>query len=665
VAFSLFGKKEEPAKKPGPAAKAPAAGAAKPGAGAPAASKPGVTLPPQKPVGTAAKPVAPAAPAAGRPAPRPATPSVGPAADDGDDLDFTSESDAPAPASPASAPAKPAAAQAAAKDAHVEVGDDAAAAIASAVASLLPFEDEPPPPPKVEAPTPVASALAELLAPEEAPPPVQAKAAAPAAKPAAAAAPTPTPAPKPAPAPAPKAELPPLDPGSLGKPKAAGPAIEKTWMPEGRSLTPEKAAAPKVAPPSAAPARPRGTASAGPSAAPTLAPAKPAPAPAAEAKPAAAPAAAPIAAPVAPPKAAPAAAPVAEAKPAAKVAAPAPAVPVEAIIPELKPPAPIEQAAMQFANGQADAAGKSLKAAIAANNIGESIAQAWLMLFDLYQVLGRREDHDNLALEYVVKFERSAPAWRDEPKESAKDMSMQRGMGSNFALTGSLSAASKAEIEQLQKGAEKGALLRIEFSKLKDVDAAGAQLLLDTLKAFAKARRELVLSNHKTLLDLLAAKAEMGNKDKPQVYWMLMLALYQVLGLETEFDDTALNFAITYELSPPSFEAPAKTAKAEAAAPEAVSSTDDGAIVLAGELCGSDDDELTRLAKSAAARADVIIDMAQVKRVDAVAANAMLTVVTALADARKPVQIRLANELINALFQVIGMTQYAKLVRRR
>jgi ABC-type transporter Mla MlaB component len=538
---------------------------------------------------------------------------------------------------------------------HVEVGDDAAAAIASAVASLLPFEDEPPPPPKVEAPTPVASALASLLEPE-APPPVQEKAAAPAATPAAA------PKAAPAAAPAPKAELPPLDPGSLGKPKAAGPAIEKTWMPEGRSLAPEKAAAPKVAAPPAAPARPRGTASAGPTAAPNLAPAKPAPAPVAEAKSVAAPAVAPAAAPAAPPKAAPAAAPAAEAKPAAKVPA---AALVEAIIPELKPPAPIEQAAMQFANGQADAAGKSLKAAIAANNIGESIAQAWLMLFDLYQVLGRREDHDNLALEYVVKFERSAPAWRDEPKQSAKDMSLQRGMGSHFALTGSLSAASKAEIEQLQKGAEKGALLRIEFSKLKDVDAEGAQLLLDTLKAFAKARRELVLSNHKTLLDLLAAKAEMGNKDKPQVYWMLMLALYQVLGLETEFDDAALNFAITYELSPPSFEAPTKAAKAEAAAPEAAAGEDDGAIVLAGELCGSDDDELARLAKSAAGRADVIIDMAQVKRVDTVAANAMLTVVTALAGAQKPVQIRLANELINALFQVIGMTQFAKLVRRR
>jgi hypothetical protein len=103
-------------------------------------------------------------------------------------------------------------------------------------------------------------------------------------------------------------------------------------------------------------------------------------------------------------------------------------------------------------------------------------------------------------------------------------------------------------------------LLRIEFSKLKDVDEEGAQLLLDALKAFGKARRELVLSNHNTLLELLAAKTELGNKDNPQVFWMLLLALYQVLGLQTEFDDVALNFAITYELSPPAFEEPAKAA---------------------------------------------------------------------------------------------------------
>jgi len=144
---------------------------------------------------------------------------------------------------------------------------------------------------------------------------------------------------------------------------------------------------------------------------------------------------------------------------------------------------------------------------------------------------------------------------------------------------------------------------------------------------------------------------------------MLLLALYQVLGLQTEFDDVALNFAITYELSPPAFEEPAKAATTEVAAAE--ENNDDDAIALAGELCGSEDDELARFAKSAQARDDIVIDMAHVKRVDSAAAGEMLKTITALAAAGKPVQVRFANELVNALFQVLGVTRYAKLIRRR
>jgi ABC-type transporter Mla MlaB component len=610
-----------------------------------------------------------------------------PTGDAEDDLDFTdlfSESspvsvEAPIPIltpTPAKPSAKAPAAKAKPDD---DLGADAAAAIASAVASMF---DETPPPATAKAVPPAASPTPPA---KPAAPPAQAKAA-----PAAPAAPAKAAAP--AAKAAPSADLPGLDPGDLGKPKSGAPAIEKTWMPEGRSLAPEKPAATKAPAAPAAPTRPRGSASAGPSAPPTLAPAgaKPA-APAAEA-PTAAPAAAPAAeakpapaaalTPAAPPKAAPpktvapaaapvaaaAPAPVAEAKPAAAPVAEAkPAGPVPIEYPaEPKLPMALEQAALQFANGQAEAAVKALKAAILANNPGEAGAQAWLMLFDLYQVQGNHEAHEALSLEFVVKFERSAPAWRDEPREAAKDMSMQRGLGSYFALTGSLSAASKEEIDKLRKGAEKGDLLRIEFSKLKEVDEEGAQMLLDTLKALAKAKRELVLSSHKTLLNLLALKTEVGNKENPQVYWMLLLALYQVLGLGAEFDDVALNFAITYELSPPSFEEPAKAAKAEveSAASQATES-DDGAIVLTGELTGGDEDELAKFARRIATLEDVTIDMGRVKRVDSVAANVMLTSITELAAAGRPVQIRFANELIKALFQVVGITRYASMIRRR
>ena len=328
------------------------------------------------------------------------------------------------------------------------------------------------------------------------------------------------------------------------------------------------------------------------------------------------------------------------------------------------PPA-IRQAAVLYANGQSEGAVNALKTAIAGTELGDAAAQAWLMLFDLYQLQGHKELHDALALEFVVKFECSAPSWRELAAESGKDASMQRGMGSSFPLSGVLSAASAAEIEKLQKAAEKGPLLRIEFGKLAAVDVDGAKLLLDALKGLVKAKREMLLSNHATLVQVLAAKTEVGNKENSQVFWMLLLELYQVLGLQTEFDDVAVNFAITYELSPPAFEERTKPAKAETAVAEDDAAAGDDAIVLGGEICSNEDDELTKLAKAAATRSEVVIDMMRVKRVDSAAAAVMLETIKGLAGARKAVSIRAANELVSALFQVVGISRYAKLVKRR
>ena len=632
MAFSIFGKKDEPEKKNEPAAKKEpvAEKPAGPETISPAAAK-------QLPGKAAVTPPKAASTAAKVPAAKESTP-----VEEDDDLDFTSLL--------GSTPAKAA-------------GTPEAPAVAPRTAA-------PAPPPVAKAPVPQAktpAAAPAAKAPPAAAPAGKAPPAAPAAKtPPAAPVAKPPPAATPSTPPPAKAVAPSggdlgsIDPGTLGTGAKSGPAtFEKTWMPEGRALAPEKQAAPKpVAPQAAPPARPRGTASAGPTA-PPLAAAAPKPAVAAVA-PAARPpvvgvavkstvsAAIPVASLVAPPVAGP-------------DTQPAENPPIEVSVPEIALPPAIEQAAVLFANGQAEAAVNALKGAIAANDLGEAALQAWLMLFDLYQLQGRKDEHEALALEFVVKFERSAPAWRDEPKH-AKDPALQRGAGSYFALTGELSAASAPEIAQLAKLAEKNPILRIEFGNLKGVDAAGAQFLLDTLKGFGNSNRELILSNHTTLVDLLAGKAEVGRKEEPQVYWMLLLELFQVLGLQTEFDDTALNFAITYEVSPPSFEELAKPAKAET--PSAMDEVGEDGFVMSGEICGSDEGQFAALVKYVANRDDVVIDMGRAKRVDFVAAGAMLNAITGLAGSGKTVQIRSANELIGALFQVVGISRLARLVKR-
>ncbi|HEY6720017.1 MAG TPA: hypothetical protein VI363_00115, partial [Burkholderiales bacterium] len=71
----------------------------------------------------------------------------------------------------------------------------------------------------------------------------------------------------------------------------------------------------------------------------------------------------------------------------------------------------IEETAILFANGQSEQALSALSRSVREEDLGAAALQAWLMLFDLYQYLGSREEFEALALEFVVKFERSPPAW--------------------------------------------------------------------------------------------------------------------------------------------------------------------------------------------------------------------------------------------------------------
>ena len=51
-----------------------------------------------------------------------------------------------------------------------------------------------------------------------------------------------------------------------------------------------------------------------------------------------------------------------------------------------------------------------------------------------------------------------------------------------------------------------------------------------------------------------AAKA--GEKSVDVAVWLLLLDLYQMLGLQNEFEEAAVDYAVTYEVSPPSWETP-------------------------------------------------------------------------------------------------------------
>jgi anti-anti-sigma regulatory factor len=329
-------------------------------------------------------------------------------------------------------------------------------------------------------------------------------------------------------------------------------------------------------------------------------------------------------------------------------------------------PGVIEEGAILFANGQADQALARLEAALAGESLGAWQLQTWLMLFDLYQHLGQKARFEERALDFVVKFERSPPVWTDAPKADKAPSALRTGGAAHVSLSGTLSAASANALEQLRKMAERQPKLRVDFTKLQGVDADGCRLLLDALKALKKAKKEVYFSGEAQGLKLLRELAKPGDPSTDQAVWQLLLELYQQLGLQNEFEEAAVDFAVTYELSPPSWEAPPPKAKAAPppVEPEPAAAPED-AFYFEGEVAGANDALFNELTDYAQAANPIVIDMSRTRRIDFVNAGRLLNTLEKLASAERSIVIRGVGEMVAALLSVMRITKLARVIPRK
>lgn len=329
-------------------------------------------------------------------------------------------------------------------------------------------------------------------------------------------------------------------------------------------------------------------------------------------------------------------------------------------------PPVLEEGAILFANGQADQALNRLEAALSGESLGAWQLQVWLMLFDVLQHLGQKARYEEKALEFVVKFERSAPAWTDAPKAEKAPAIMRTGGAAHVALSGTLSAASANALEQLRKMADRQPKLRIDFAKLQGVDDDGARLLHGVLVALKKAKKQVYFSGEAQGLKLLRERAKPGDPSVNQAAWQLLLELYQQLGLQDEFEEAAVDFAVTYEVSPPSWETPPpKTGPPPAADPPEADAAPSDAYYMEGDVAGSNDVLFNDLAAYAETANPIVIDMSRTRRVDFVNAGRLLNSLEKLKASDRPIVIRGVGEMVAALLAVMRITKIARVIPRK
>ena len=330
-----------------------------------------------------------------------------------------------------------------------------------------------------------------------------------------------------------------------------------------------------------------------------------------------------------------------------------PAAPVRAPL----PPA-LEEAATMYAAGRELDAMRRLEAAIkTGEDLGDAAMRAWGGLFEVLQALGRRPAFDALALTFARRFEKSPPAW-SAVADGTHAASETAGGRAHVALSGVLNAGVGEVLKQTMKLAATSTMVRMDLAKLGDADNDGATLLLRAMAALKKAKREVVFGSPEHLAQILAAKLVPGER-RDEAMWLLLLELYQQAFRQHAFDEAAVNYAVTFEVSPPSWEALPLRAEAPAqAAPKAEG------FVLRGQMLGATAADFAPLEAALVGHEEFDIDAHNLVRIDAGSANHLLAVLARLHAAGKRLRITGLSTLVTAYLEMLGFADVAELRAR-
>ena len=337
----------------------------------------------------------------------------------------------------------------------------------------------------------------------------------------------------------------------------------------------------------------------------------------------------------------------------------------------------IEQAAILYANDESEAASAVLAQAIRDGQLGAAAMQAWRMLLDVHQFLGRKDEFETLAIEFAARFETSPPAWRNDVGPATEPERATAGVRPSVVLPAALDTASAARtVEAIERAAQRGRGLTVDCRAVRSIDGQGAVVLRAAFERLELDTQLAVFVMPETLVDAVRATVQTGRRDADASAWLLLLDLLRLLGQQAEFEDVSIDYCITYEVSPPSWtptpvhmscdNAPIQAPAAVAPPPAAdTSSLRADAYALAGDLRGAADAELAALRAHAERHAHVYVNCRDLRRLDFVAAGQVLNLVTELRAVGRTFEFGELSHLVAALFAVMGLHELATITLRR
>jgi ABC-type transporter Mla MlaB component len=359
----------------------------------------------------------------------------------------------------------------------------------------------------------------------------------------------------------------------------------------------------------------------------------------------------------------------------------------------------LEEAAIRFANGDDAGAEAGLLSALQASDVAPESADRWAAaLFDLYRATGQQSSFDSVAIDYAMRFGRSAPAWFSLPDLLGGIMPLPKRQEVAAATTDravvwecpvALNVVSMQGL--LDCAASSTVSLQLHWSQMHSITPDAAKLLADLFTRWCSERVRLHMAGFEALDRTLRALTPSGDKSVEPYWWRLRLDALRILRLQDEFELAALDYCVTFEVSPPPWkdalcelvhggvsaqvsglhrlgnevDRTATTDFFKAITVRAgVESLPASRVELNGEILGDAAQALDDLQAGLKGADRLVISCSRLIRVDFSAAGSILNWVAVRESEGCHVQFRDVPRLVAAFFSVIGINEHARVVVR-
>lgn len=356
----------------------------------------------------------------------------------------------------------------------------------------------------------------------------------------------------------------------------------------------------------------------------------------------------------------------------------------------------LEEAAIRFANGDDTGAENGLLEALRGDAIQPEVALSWAAaLLDFYRATNNRKKFDQALLEFAHWFDRLTPVWTSiagsvAPEDAGSDVPpVPAGLGRSDrdSIWECPVELTVDAMERLRDAMSSQPMpWHLGWQRLTHIAPDAMPLLAGLFSSLCDEPVTLRFSGTQSLVQTLNALLPSGDRSMNPAWWTVRLDVLRTMQMQDEFELAALDYCVTYEVSPPAWtharcqfenldgDLLASDSGPSSAwgggfsqapkAPVGLNRAPSISMELSGDVLGDATQALAGHGHNRENGAPIIISCHGLVRVDFSAAGSILNWVAMRQSEGCRVQFQGVHRLVAAFFNVIGINEHARVVPR-